>query len=92
MFAAILAKFVDNFTKIHGIHQHLQRCAEIVKIREILAEKICMHGPFRHHHLSGSIPSKSSAQVMEWTPEKLEVIEGALKDGTEVGSYGEVST
>ena len=42
MFAAILAKFIDNFTKIHGIHQHLQRCAEIVKIREILAEKVCI--------------------------------------------------
>lgn len=51
--------------------------------------------------MGGRVPVKSwywsekqadGALVMEWTPEKMEVIEGALKDGTEVGSYGEVST
>ena len=39
-----------------------------MKIGEIefnfLTEKACMHGPFRHQHPSGSIPSISSAQVI----------------------------
>ena len=34
-----------------------------VKICEISTKKVCMHGPFRHHHPLGSIPSISSGQV-----------------------------
>ena len=66
------ASFIEVFLTLSGagnlfkliinIFNDLQKFAEI-KIREFLTEKVCMHGIFRHHHPSGSIPSISSAQV-----------------------------
>ena len=53
-----------NFLKIIIIVRALQKFVKFkFKIREILTDKVYMHGPFRHHHLSGPIPSISSAQV-----------------------------
>ena len=47
------------------MHQHTLRGWFSAVSKLIFAEKVCMHGPFRHHHPSGSIPSISSAQDCE---------------------------
>ena len=56
--------FKKRFLEFIKIFRYVQKL-KFVKIREILREKVCMHGPFRHLHPTGSIPSISSAQEAE---------------------------
>ena len=56
-----LLRICKKYVEFINILRDLRKL--FVKIREILTGKVCMHGPFRHHHPSGSIPPISSAQV-----------------------------
>ena len=72
MFLGGKIKFVDFRKEQCQVMRNSRRCveyinqkhktfAELCEIRE--TETVCMHGPLRHNHPSGSIPCVSSSQV-----------------------------
>ena len=57
MFTSIFSNQILKRKRLEFIRIFRHDLRNSVKVRELLTEKVCVHGPFRHRHPSGSIPS-----------------------------------